>query len=224
MRVAARARSRSAVFVVNAVGDRPRGRACWSRAPSSIPPAHRFPEPPSSWCPARGSSPKPSAAPDGRFRLSPTSPRGLYELRVTLAGFRQSIVKVAVGDETPAPLIVKMLDRQRQRESRSRRQRHPRSPPRQPQHREPSMELRPVVRFRCPPSAVPRGAAGTASRRRRNPTPNRTPPSTRTNSAGLPSSRSRPSRSTSTPRPTRTSADSSMKAACRPQTPCASKN
>ncbi len=45
---------------------------------------------------------------DGRFRLSDVA-AGTYELRVTLAGFRQSILKVDVGDKTPAPLIVKML-------------------------------------------------------------------------------------------------------------------
>ena len=48
------------------------------------------------------------SSPEGRFRLTDVA-AGLYELRVTLAGFRQSIVKVDVGDKTPAPLIVRML-------------------------------------------------------------------------------------------------------------------
>jgi Ca-activated chloride channel family protein len=45
---------------------------------------------------------------DGRFRL-PDVAAGAYELRVTLAGFRQSILKLTVGDKTPEPLIVRML-------------------------------------------------------------------------------------------------------------------
>ena len=45
---------------------------------------------------------------EGRFRL-PDIVAGTYELRVTLAGYRQSVVKLTVGDRTPAPLIVRML-------------------------------------------------------------------------------------------------------------------
>jgi len=48
------------------------------------------------------------SGPDGRFRL-PDVAAGAYDLRVTLAGFRQSIVKLVVGDRLPEPLMVKML-------------------------------------------------------------------------------------------------------------------
>ena len=45
---------------------------------------------------------------EGRFRF-PDVAAGAYELRVTLSGFRQTIVKLVVGNAAPTPLTVKML-------------------------------------------------------------------------------------------------------------------
>src|SRR4051812_43519480 len=44
----------------------------------------------------------------GQFRL-PDVAQGTYELRVTLTGFRQSIVALNVGSSAPQPLVVRLL-------------------------------------------------------------------------------------------------------------------
>jgi Ca-activated chloride channel family protein len=45
---------------------------------------------------------------DGTFRLADVAP-GAYELRVTLQGFRQTIVSMNVGGTPPAPVTVRLL-------------------------------------------------------------------------------------------------------------------
>src|SRR5215207_2077592 len=48
------------------------------------------------------------STPAGTFRLADVAPAN-YEIRVTLAGFRQTRMTIAVGSKTPAPLTIKLL-------------------------------------------------------------------------------------------------------------------